>query len=70
MSSLCLRLLFAAAVTLAFFHKKSFLFAALSALCAAIGILDGLVLGLSLQELLTPVLLLCAAALWSEGVPT
>ena len=41
------------------------LFAA--ALCAALGILLGLMDGLSLQDLLTPVLLLCAVALWREG---
>ena len=67
MSSTLLWLLFAAAAAFAFFHKKHFLFAVLSALCAALGILLGLMDGLSLQDLLTLVLLLCAVALWREG---
>ena len=39
------------------------LWALLSAVCAVVAVLSGLALGMTLEELLTPVLLLCAASM-------
>lgn len=43
--------------------KGSFLWALLAAACVVIGVLAGLALGQTLEELLTPVLAVCAAAM-------
>ena len=59
--------LFAGAVLFAllsgFLYNTRSLWALLSALCAVIAVLGGLALGMTLGELLTPVLAVCAAAM-------
>ena len=59
--------LFAGAVLSAllsgFLRGTRALWALLSAVCVVIAVLSGLALGMTLEELLTPVLMLCAAAM-------
>ena len=55
----------------AFSKKGKSLWALLTAMCVVSGVLAGLALGRTLNELLTPVLLVCAvsmaALLWGRG---
>ena len=46
-----------------FFRGPRTLWALLSAVCVVIAVLSGLALGMTLEELLTPVLAVCAAAM-------
>lgn len=59
--------LFAGAVLFAlisgYLSKTKALWALLSALCVVLAVLSGLALGMTLDELLTPVLAMCAAAM-------
>ena len=59
--------LFAGAVLFAllsgYLSKTRALWALLSAVCVVIAVLGGLALGMTLEELLTPVLAVCAAAM-------
>ena len=46
-----------------FLHRTRPLWALISAVCVVIAVLSGLALGMTLEELLTPVLAVCAAAM-------
>ena len=47
----------------AILKKESFLWHLLAAVCVVAGVLTGLALGQTLSDLLTPVLIVCAAAM-------
>ena len=46
-----------------FFYRTRSLWALLSAVCVVIAVLSGLALRMTLEDLLTPVLVVCAAAM-------
>lgn len=75
MSDITIFCLFGGAVLFAalsgFLRGTRPLWALLSAVCVVVAVLSGLALGMTLEELLTPVLLVCAvsmaALLWGKG---